>query len=258
MSERCLTVEELAVALQQSETSPGRRHLAGCPRCQSVLMSYREFLEPTATLPEGELREANARLQEQLEKQLALAGQPAGPAGRSTAARRPRTHRAWRDRLPGWRTLRPAWTVALGALAVVAVIAAIELAPDRSRPIVLREQGEQRGVPTGLPALLPVEPAPDGGLTIRWQPVSGADSYEVRVYSTQLQEVARLGPVSGTSFLLRRAALPAAAAPAGAPAGTSAGTSAAAAQDTFLVRVAAQRGGAQIGLSHVTSVRLTR
>jgi hypothetical protein len=88
------------------------------------------------------------------------------------------------------------------------------------------------------PVLAPPRVLDGGRIRLSWQPVVGADAYQVVLYSVALTEVARLGPLAQCELLLTRQQVPAAIA----------------ARTPLLVRVVALRQGAPLSTSRAASL----
>jgi hypothetical protein len=232
-SERCFGIEELEVVAKLPAHDARRRHLDECPRCRARLLTFLEFTEAPADIPSGLLRDAEATLDAALKRELAIGG-----AGRSEDAAAP--FRRWLAALTAPRpTRRAAWAAAV-AVAAIAVVVAIRMrGPAPSEPFLLRGS-EERVAPGVLTTSLLQAVAVEGGVELSWPPVAGADSYEVRIYRSDLEELARLRPTPEARALLTRADLPASATP----------------RTTALWKVVALRGGDVVQESAPAPVRL--
>ncbi len=222
---RCFEAGEIAEVLSLGAEDPRRRHLEGCPRCRALALSFRDFVEPGPVPAGARSAEAAERLSQAIAREI--------EAGARRAASRPRTGalRRWLEGWLGRPSLRPVWVTA--SVVVVAGAAVIAILSRPAPESVLR--GER---PAAL-ALQPVRQQPGGELRLRWEPLAGAVSYQVRLYATSLEEVARLEPVRVPETVLRREAL---------PSGLASGT-------RLLWRVVALRGGDELALSPVGSLR---
>lgn len=184
-------------------------HVQGCPRCRALLAQHRAFLEseagtvaPTAT----QLADADAALAAALEREMS-GGRVAPPVTASprTLAAEPRA--SWWQALFA-PALRPAWGFA--AVLVVAGGVYLSVRPDVQR-------GEVRGdspVSASVTTLAPV--ASEGAVTLSWEPVAGADHYDVVLLAPDLSEIGEPVRVSEPTYVLRHDALP-----AGVTAGTN-------------------------------------
>jgi hypothetical protein len=221
---RCLAAEEIAEVLSLGAGHPRRRHLDECPRCRALVTAYHDFLEPAA-VPEGARpAEAGTWLSEELARAIGSSSPPARPARGQSLLQRVGDFFA----APA---LRPVWAAAAVVVVAGVVLTTLQLRPE-GEPVL---RGER---PAAL-ALEPAQPGPAASLRLRWQPLEGADSYQVRVYSTGLEELARLEPVANPEMVLRREQLPPGIAPGA----------------TLLWRVAALRGGDDVALSPVGRLR---
>jgi hypothetical protein len=126
------------------------------------------------------------------------------------------------------------------ALAIIAGLYLWQSRATQERGMVLRGQGG-RGSSTAAQAL-EVRPAPAGSggvLELRWRAVTGAEAYEVRLYWTDLTELARLGPVAEPHLTLRAQDFP-----GSVPS-----------RSILIWQVAALRGGEAIQLSPTATLR---
>jgi hypothetical protein len=218
----CPTEAELAEALGLAADDPRHVHLDGCPRCRARLAEYRAFLAAPAGVPGDDATDAERRLLAFIVREIAPVASAAPPAIPSPLARL----RAW------WGSPAAAPALALAAVAVVAggvALVALTRGPlGRSAPDVLRGESAEALAP------LSTVPGTDGALVLRWAALSGADAYELALHSGDLVEVARIGPLTGTSHALAPGAL----------AGVARG-------DTLLWRVRALAAGAALAESEV-------
>ena len=166
MNSACLEPTDLD---RLGDSPDARTHAEECPRCHELLESYRSFM--ATELKEGSNAEdAELRLGDFLESLLAP---------------RPKT----RPRL-----LRPVgWTVA--AAAAVTLFFVWPRGTELVDTPVLRDQG---ATPLGLQAPVVLE----GSWRLRWGAVDAADAYEVRLYTTGLDELRRIGPMTETEVLV--------------------------------------------------------
>jgi hypothetical protein len=166
MSRECLDVQDLD---RLAQTEAAREHARSCPRCGELLSSYEQFVE-AREIEGAQVGTAEAELDRFLH------GLPDRPA---------RRRRRW---------VRPtSW------IAAVAAMAAVLLLWPRGERIpegpVLREEA-------AAPFTLLAAERGDEGWRLRWNPLEGADAYEVRLYSTSLEELRRIGPMTATHTLL--------------------------------------------------------
>lgn len=210
MTDRCFEVEELGEILQLNAADPRRLHIDACPRCQSRLLVYREFVEDS-TVPEGaRLQDAAARLGRAFQGEVAPPRSARLPKSRSTLSR-------LMDSL--WApALKPAW-VGAGVL-VMAFVAytGYQAYWNSKAPDVLRGAGPGGSMRSGSVVLRPARVGPDGTITLSWGSVTGADTYRVRLLSSALADLATFGPLPDTSLAVAAEHLP-----RGLPAGTLVG-----------------------------------
>lgn len=195
MTDRCFEPEELGGILQLDAGDPRRHHIDTCPRCQSRLIVYREFLEDTS-VPEGARRgEAAARLRAAFQAEVTPT--------LSTRRERPPTESWWARMFRP--ALRPAWA-GVGVLAIALVAyTGYRAYREAAAPDLLRGAGPRRGA--GI-TLYPARTQADGALVLRWGAFAGADAYRVRVLGIDLADLATLGPVADTSIVVRSDQLP--------------------------------------------------
>lgn len=212
MTTRCHEPAELAILAALPEGDPRRRHLAECPRCQALLMSYSEFLHDSS-LPEGaDLASAESRLTqafvtEQVHRRTARAQDRAG----SPESALPRIGRPVRWPLRFGRRFAFATAVVV-MLAGTAYLGWERMMRDHG-PDVLR--GGSPSPTAGSPGssrqttwLLPVSRDPAGRPVLRWRRQPEADGYQVRLFGPDLSDVARIGPQADTVLVLREGVLP--------------------------------------------------
>jgi len=196
MRDRCHTPEELADLSALPDGDPGRRHLAGCPRCQALLVSLEDFLEPR-NLPAGaDLPDARTRL---------TAARASGIKGSDAVDREP----AGLVLRPVFRRWSPFRMRALAAVAAVLVLAAslalLRGAADNPRGTpVLRGAGTAEVVFSGAAA-----PLPGGGYRLGWPALPDAETYQVLIFDQGLVEIARFDTADATRLDLDPADLPA-------------------------------------------------
>ncbi|NOT33228.1 MAG: hypothetical protein HOP12_03560 [Candidatus Eisenbacteria bacterium] len=230
-SKDCFEPEALAEVFALSESDPRRRHARDCPRCSSLLESYRLFLSPGSELQSDHVARAAARLDEVVASMTGIAGSSARPIADATSGKRSAnaTGLSWLERLLH-PSLRPALAFAVLALVLGGVAVwprlAMTPAPRGGEPVL---RGERAIAEFALGrAELGV-----GGLDLEWAGVSDAEGYVVRIFTPELQEIGTLGPLSTTSFHSALANLPFT-----LPAG-----------ETIVVQVAAVRSGDTLGTS---------
>jgi len=178
-SHTCVEVEALGAVLERPADDPLRREVEACPRCAARLTAYREFIAEGAVVG-ARVDEARARLD------AFRATRIEAPAMRRTDGARHGVGRWWR-RLGESRALRPA----LVAATAVVVAAALWWHPWAPPAPVLR------GVSDTAFAIASVQ-VDDGALDLSWSAFPEADAYALRVFTSDLTEVARFGPVAET------------------------------------------------------------
>jgi hypothetical protein len=209
MSDPRLDPERLAELLDLPEDDPRRRTVEDLPRLRARLRASREFLRPT-DLPAGaQVEAAEDQLGRMLERELGVTLGTDVEAGDTT-----RRHGGAAG--AGSRTGRWAWLVspalrpALAVAALVVIGGGVWLASSLREPDapVLREvtPAPQESAFAGDP-----EPARlgDGALRLSWTAHPEADAYTVVFLSSDLVEIARVGPSRSTHLDLRPHELPA-------------------------------------------------
>ncbi len=190
MTRECLPVEDLEEVRSWPEDDPRREHIAGCPRCRSLLDSYALFLRGGDLPGDAAADVMDRRLQAALEREIF-------PERRMVTGRESRSARemtGWEkvlDVLTGRRSpvrWRGALAVAAAITLVVVGLNALHRAggPAGER-IVLRQEAAEPG--TVLAAT--VEVAGPGEWLFRWVPVDEADGYALIFLGTDLAERSR-------------------------------------------------------------------
>jgi hypothetical protein len=224
MSTPHLTVAEIAEVLASPSDDVRRRHLDECVRCRLLLSRYESFVAAPEHVPLRDLADAEARLATFLERRTGAIPSP-GRAQPARPAKDPGRLTRWPGG-PGWQ---PAF-----ALAVVVVLGAggLWIATERTH----RAPGPTRVLRGGAAAstlhVATAMPLGDGGLSLHWTAVAGADEYELHFYSPELRELGSPARTADTTFSLGAGALP------GAVGG-----------DTLLVSIAAMHGEALLARS---------
>ncbi len=189
MTHDCVDAAHIAEIIDLPADDPMRRHADTCPRCRTVLASYRAFMQAEVD-PDAGIDSARATLDTWIDSRPV----PRGPAPESMPARGVPFIR---------RFLRP--------VPVLATVAALVLVAVFLRPSPERETSALRGVADSTPSSIALQPATfraDGSIVLAWNAVAGADHYEVRIYGPDLTDVFRAG-TEGTTIVVARAALPA-------------------------------------------------
>jgi len=181
---RCIDPEGIAAVLELPADHPQRVHAETCPRCRSLVASYRSFID--AEPAEGsDLERARPLLDARIRADAAR-WRPAQAASRSFS---------WR------RFFRPVPLVAAALVVIAAGALWMSRQPEQSS---VRESTS----PQHAFALSPAQVAADGSVHLRWSPMTGADQYQVRIYGPDFGEVFRSPDVAQTSFTLDRSSLP--------------------------------------------------
>lgn len=196
MEERCIAVERLGQVMQLPDDHPDRLHTKTCPRCGSLLESYRQFLQ-AEPVPGSGIERVRGALDAHIREE-AIHWMPRGVplAAAPTAPTVPGA--------PWWRfLLRPVPMAMTAALVIAAGALWRSLTPE---PTAIRQDS------TISEALVvhPAEVSADGAIHLAWNPVGGADHYQVRIYGPDLSEIYRSPHVPGTSLTVNRSDLPAA------------------------------------------------
>lgn len=219
---RCFTGDELLAILDAPPGDPRRREAEACPRCAAECIAHARFLEGGPAAEGADLADARRRLGAFVAREII--GEPGGAvADRAARARRPGR---WWQAVP-----RPAWALAvvIGGLAITLV----RLQPWREDPIVLRGATKPGEEAAALIKVLPATALRDGGVLLRWQPVAGAEGYEVSLLTAGLEPVLSRRTARDTTLQLDPASLRAAAG----------------AEQVLYWTVAVERGGRAVGHS---------
>lgn len=180
----CFTSETIAEVLELPEDDPRALHVAGCPRCGALLVSYRDFVKAAAP-PDADLCEANARLSAFLDANVRGVGRD------GAIARGP----SLLDRVRGVIAMRPALAGVLIVLLSVTVLWWQPWQPDEPR--ILRS-----ATVSGDLILEMAEVIDRDTVRLSWRGLGGADRYEVRIFAPDLSPVAVLGPFEDTSCVV--------------------------------------------------------
>ena len=184
MSPNCIDADRMADVEAAPEGHPLRQHVAECPRCHSLWLSYQAFMKAD-TSGATNIETARRELAESIRRRAGST-----PAGLPV----PGSPRAlW----PAW--LRPALITAMAA--VLTLLAISVWRSDRSDEPVLRGGDDSIWV-------LQEPRVSDDSVMLEWQAVAGADAYEVQFFNDELDEVYRSGPLSATSLIVERAEMP--------------------------------------------------
>jgi hypothetical protein len=187
LEEHCIDLERIEEVLALPADHPERRHAETCPRCASLVASYRSFVaaEPDPDAGLDQARPAlDARIREHAQRWI-----PPRPA--------PTVSRSFWDVFR-----RPAFVVAFAAAVIGAAAVWMLRSPERETFRGNRTESTEF-------ALHPAIVAADGAIQLSWSPVTGADQYQVRVYGPNMAEIYRSKPAADTSLTLSRSSLPA-------------------------------------------------
>lgn len=191
MEAHCIDVERIGEVAELPDHHPDRRHAETCPRCRSLVESYRAFMKAESAEGSGvEKARAvlDARIRKEAERWVPSATRASSMTGSPV-------------REPWWRGfLKPAPMLAGAAvIAIAAVFVWTSRAPEEG---VLRDDGAQ----AQLFALQETQ-VDDQSIHLSWTAMAGADAYQVRLYGPDLNEVYRHPDLAGTSVVIARSAL---------------------------------------------------
>lgn len=202
MNERCVTAEQLAGVLELPDSDPRRAHVRECPRCRALALAYQDFMLMAEPLPAGARpKDARKRLDTALSAAILVDAASRAAAPDRLAARPAPPQR----RTPWWAGFapRPAWAV-VGLLLVLGAGAVWMFLPrDRVNPLVLRNDGSRQRVDASF-VLSPPQTDGVGRWRLSWTPVQGADAYQVRFFSSDLEELAQIEPTPVVSITVTR------------------------------------------------------
>lgn len=190
MSPQCIDVEHIADVATAPEGHALRKHVAECPRCQSLWLEYQAFMKADVK-DASHIDHARRALEANIRKQAASSG------ALEVAPRA--SHMAW----PAW--LRPAIVTAMAA--VLTVVAVSVWRGDHETPVL-------RG---GSQSVWSLQAPHVSGISVRfeWKAVPDADAYEVEIFDDALNQVLHSVAVTTPYISVERSAL------ANVPAGTT-------------------------------------
>jgi len=230
-------IEELAEIAALPPDHPRRVALEASARGRALLVSYEAFARPGAPPPQAGVAQAKAQLDARIARELRL--EPAAAGAAEHGPREP-SARSRAPRASGWRwswagALRPAFAAVL----VVALAGGLWLSTRHAGSPERIVRGHRVGEAAAL-VLLPPRPLDHGAIELRWQPVAGADHYEVEFFGPDLADLARVPCGAQAELRLLPGAL---------PAGVRPGMS-------VLWQVTARRGNVQLAVSEVAPLRI--
>jgi hypothetical protein len=185
MSPNCIAVDRIADVESAPEGSPLRTHVAQCPRCQSLWLSYQSFLKAD-TAGASNIEAARRELAATIRRKAVGAGDSRSNTSRMSTR-------------SGWS---PFWRSALVAAVVAGVVAA--------GSSIWRDRGSDepplRGE-VGDGWLLQTPVASGESITFAWEPVTDAESYDVQIFDDALNIVLHSAPVTTATITVNRSAL---------------------------------------------------
>ncbi|MBU1698710.1 MAG: hypothetical protein KJ970_00170 [Candidatus Eisenbacteria bacterium] len=189
MSRDCYRIEELGEIADLPDDDPRRAHLAGCAHCQALLASVLAFKNPSVVPKGAQPQVAAAKLQQILDQKLGLGDLPAGGEGELPRRRSaPGPFHLFLSRL--WRPgFRPAWGLAAICVVAVGFLMIYHHLGEISGPIVTREAATDR---VAALSLHPPRALSEDQFLLSWEPVEGADGYEVLLLDADLNVQLRL------------------------------------------------------------------
>jgi hypothetical protein len=186
VSPNCIDVERIADVETAPEGHPLRQHVAECPRCQSLWLSYQSFMKADVK-DATHIDSARRALESTIRAKTVGARREAAPR-----ASRMRVRSTW----PAW--LRPAIVTAVAAvLTAVAVSVWRDRGPETT---VLRGGSESTW-------LLQAPRVSSSAIAFAWKAVPDADSYDVEIFDDALNQVLHSAAVTATTITVDRSAL---------------------------------------------------
>jgi hypothetical protein len=196
---QCVDEQALGEVLALPQDDPRRRHLADCPRCRALVLSYQQFLDPTVEESASYGTAEHDQLSGFRHRMLGLAPAEAR-APMAEPAQNGADRRSWGERLFG-PSLRPVWAIV--AIAIAFGVMKISPRPEHTTP----EPPTLRGA---APHELAVHPPvfADSAVTLAWASNPEADAYQLRFFSIALTEIGRHDMGRDTVAKLAAADLP--------------------------------------------------
>jgi hypothetical protein len=196
MEDRCIDLERLGQVMELPDEHPDRLHAKTCPRCWSLLESCQQFLQ-AERVPGSGIEGVRGALDAHIREDAARWTPRGMPPATAPAAPTVPAATWWRF------LLRPVPMAVTGALVIAAGALWRSLTPE---PSAIR----QDSTISEAFVVHPAEISADGAIHLAWNPVDGADHYQVRIYGPDLSEVYRSPNVPETSLTVNRSILPAA------------------------------------------------
>jgi hypothetical protein len=187
VSPNCIDVERIADVETAPEGHPLRQHVAECPRCQSLWLSYQTFMK-------ADVKDATHIDSARRALESTIRAQAVGAGARREAA--PRTSRM------GTRTTWPAWLRPAIVTAAAAVLTAVGVSIWRGGP----ETTVLRGGSESLWSLQEPQVS-SSAIVFAWKAVPDADSYDVEIFDDALNQVLHSAAVTATTITVDRSAL---------------------------------------------------
>ena len=188
MSGQCYEPEEFERLLDLPDDHDDRRHLDNCGVCRAEFDLYQSFMS-RKNVPEGaDLEDANARLRDFLAKEIGT-----GAAGAGTSA----------VLNPGRRWNLRRWRPLLAAACIACIAIFINQGNDQR---TVSPSGIVRALSGDKPALVTGSTATSDGFLLTWQGPADADSYEVVVLDTAMQEIDRFEADLSGEYLVEQQA----------------------------------------------------
>ena len=184
MSERCLNMEELT---GMPTDDPRRAHLDACPRCQAVVKSLAEFMDPQDVPQGADVADAHARLAAALDREITPQENVIRPASSF------------------WTPFRVRTIAAAAAVVIVAVGLSMFGSGWGPGPGVLPNQKPVlRGIGTpAAPFLCQLELLSGGRFQASWPGIAGATGYRVVVYGQDLRKLIAFEAGSTTQLVIQ-------------------------------------------------------
>jgi hypothetical protein len=188
MSPTCIDVDRIADVESSPEGHPLRQHVAECPRCQSLWLSYQSFMKADVS-GAPDIEAARKALAETIRQKAGVAAAPRA----SRLARRP----------PWYVWLRPGLIAAMASLLTILAVS-IWRGGGPDEPML---RGDDDAV-----WLLQSPQLSGESIVLEWKPVPDADAYDVQIFDDALNEVYTSGALTTTTTTIPRESMPSVAA----------------------------------------------